>query len=276
MIDRRAYCETFSQLRASGDAKREALERMRHQRIKKKPRPLRVLGLTAAVVAALCVTAGAVNLATDGALFRQFRVVWQDDSRLELQDAEGNRVSAALVGENLVTREEGRLILHAGGEDMDITDAMAARGYYHYAYDMTVIHGDGAQEAVHCFCHGDFQHHNLLCCRDGFAVINFEKYLLDNPVRDLYLFLRKLLEKNSWSPSLALSILTAYETQRTLSDQDRRQLYYRFAYPEKFWKIVNFYYNSGKAWIPGRNREKLENLLRQEEEKKAFLDSVLK
>ena len=120
-----------------------------------------------------------------------------------------------------------------------------------------------------CFCHGDLQHHNLLCCREGFSVINFEKYLVDNPVRDLYLFLRKLLEKNGWSSSIALSILTAYETQRTLSDQDRRQLYYRFAYPEKFWKIVNFYYNSGKAWIPGRNREKLENLLRQEEEKKA-------
>ena len=127
-----------------------------------------------------------------------------------------------------------------------------------------------------CFCHGDFQHHNLLCCRDGFAVINFEKYLLDNPVRDLYLFLRKLLEKNGWSASLAVSILTAYGTQRTLSDQDRRLLYYRFSYPEKFWKIVNFYYNNGKAWIPARNRDKLENLLRQESEKKVFLDSVLK
>lgn len=135
---------------------------------------------------------------------------------------------------------------------------------------------DAADDARGCFCHGDFQHHNLLCCRDGFAVINFEKYLPDNPVRDLYLFLRKLLEKNAWSSSIALSIMTAYETQRTLSDQDRKQLYYRFAYPEKFWKIVNFYYNSGKAWIPGRNREKLENLLRQEPEKKAFLDSVLK
>ncbi len=66
------------------------------------------------------------------------------------------------------------------------------------------------QDQEGCFCHGDFQHHNLLCCREGFAVINFEKYLRDNPVRDLYLFLRKLLEKNSWSPSLALSILTAY------------------------------------------------------------------
>lgn len=127
-----------------------------------------------------------------------------------------------------------------------------------------------------CFCHGDFQHHNLLWKQDGFTVINFEKYLPDNPVRDLYLFLRKLLEKNNWSVSLAVSILTAYETQRTLSEPDRRQLACRFAYPEKFWKIVNFYYNSGKAWIPGKNREKLERLLKQEEEKNIFLESVLK
>lgn len=126
------------------------------------------------------------------------------------------------------------------------------------------------------FCHGDFQQHNLLWQQDGFHVINFERYILDNPVRDLYLFLRKLLEKNSWSPSLGLSILTAYETQRTLTREDRRQLGYRFAYPEKFWKIVNFYYNSGKAWIPGRNREKLESLLAQEGEKKMFLETVLK
>ncbi len=51
------------------------------------------------------------------------------------------------------------------------------------------------------------------------------------------------------------------------------QLYYRFRYPEKFWKIVNFYYNSGKAWIPGRNLEKLEKLLAQEEEKVKFLEN---
>ena len=54
------------------------------------------------------------------------------------------------------------------------------------------------------------------------------------------------------------------------------QLYYRFAYPEKFWKIVNFYYNSGKAWIPGRNMEKLEKLLMQEKEKKDFLETIFR
>ena len=127
-----------------------------------------------------------------------------------------------------------------------------------------------------CFCHGDLQHHNLIWRPEGFAVINFEKCMADNPVRDLYLFMRKLLEKNSWSVSVGVSILTAYETQRVLSEEDRRQLYYRFSYPEKFWKIVNFYYNSGKAWIPGKNGEKLENLLKQENEKNVFLNSVLK
>ena len=91
-----------------------------------------------------------------------------------------------------------------------------------------------------------------------------------------YQFLRKLLEKNCWSASLGLSMLTAYETQRILSETDRKQLYYRFSYPEKFWKIVNFYYNNGKAWIPDKNREKLETLLCQENEKVRFLDSVLR
>ena len=57
---------------------------------------------------------------------------------------------------------------------------------------------------------------------------------------------------------------------------DYRQLYYRLAYPEKFWKIVNFYYNTGKAWIPGRNMEKIEKLFAQEREKQLFLEYIFK
>ncbi len=69
-------------------------------------------------------------------------------------------------------------------------------------------------------------------------------------------------------------LLTSYNGVRPLDERDYRQLYLRFAYPEKFWKIVNFYYNSGKAWIPGRNMEKLEKLFAQEREKKLFLKSL--
>ena len=41
------------------------------------------------------------------------------------------------------------------------------------------------------------------------------------------------------------------------------------------WKIVNYYYNSGKAFIPGKNAEKLEVILNQEKEKQKFIKVVL-
>lgn len=123
------------------------------------------------------------------------------------------------------------------------------------------------------FCHGDFQHHNLMCA-GSVSVINFEKFALDCQMRDLYLFLRKLLEKTNWSVPLARGLLDVYSKEKKLSAADMLQLYYRFAYPEKFWKIVNFYYNSGKAWIPGKNMEKLEKLLALNNVKKDFLEQT--
>ena len=125
------------------------------------------------------------------------------------------------------------------------------------------------------WCHGDYQYHNLLYEDNDINVINFEKCVCDSQVRDLYLFLRKLLEKNNWSVSAGDSLLEAYERKRPLSKEELRQLYYRLAYPEKFWKIVNFYYNTGKSWIPGRNMEKFDKLLKQEKEKELFLHTLL-
>ena len=107
-------------------------------------------------------------------------------------------------------------------------------------------------------------------------MVNFEKCLPDRPVRDLYLLLRKLLEKGNWSPAIGAELLQAYEKERPLSAEDRIDLYYRLAYPEKFWKIANFYFNSGKAWIPGKNQEKLEKLIAQEKEKQRFLNEVFR
>ncbi len=126
------------------------------------------------------------------------------------------------------------------------------------------------------FCHGDYQHHNILKTEQTFAVINFERCMMDNPIRDLYLFMRKLLEKNGWSQHLGSELLDAYNSVRPLSARSFVELYYRLAYPEKFWKIVNFYFNSGKAWIPEKNREKLVTLAGQEQQKQDFLNAVFR
>lgn len=134
--------------------------------------------------------------------------------------------------------------------------------------------GEGQDRAS--FCHGDYQYHNILRGTNGWFVVNFEKCLRDDPVRDLYLLLRKLLEKGSWSVALGEELLEAYGKERPISARSWIDLYYRLAYPEKFWKIVNFYYNSGKAWIPGKNQEKLERLIEQEKDKQHFLNRVFR
>lgn len=126
------------------------------------------------------------------------------------------------------------------------------------------------------FCHGDYQYHNIIKSDAGWFLINFEKCISDSPVRDLYLLMRKLLEKSNWSVALGMELLEAYEKEKPITAINRIDLYYRLAYPEKFWKIVNFYFNSGKAWIPGRNQEKLEKLIAQEKEKQRFLNEVFR
>ena len=126
------------------------------------------------------------------------------------------------------------------------------------------------------YCHGDYQYHNILLDQKTWYLINFERCIKDDPVRDLHLLLRKLLEKSGWSAQLGEKLLREYERIRPLSAISRIDLYYRLSYPEKFWKIANFYYNSGKAWITRKNLEKLEKLLSQETEKKAFLETVFR
>ena len=147
---------------------------------------------------------------------------------------------------------------------LQITEELQYYAYEEDSYEFPIV------------CHGDYQYHNIIQTEAGTVLINFEKCVRDYPVRDLYLFLRKLLEKNNWSQTLGDMLLESYNKERPLTDKDYSQLYYRFAYPEKFWKIVNFYYNTGKAWIPDRNMEKIEKLFAQEREKQLFLESILR
>ena len=125
-------------------------------------------------------------------------------------------------------------------------------------------------------CHGDLQHHNVIFTNDEIYFLNFEKYVLDSPMRDFSLFFRKMMEKNNWSKELGQFILESYQKKRWISEEEKYQLYYRLSYPEKFWKIVNFYYNSPKTWIPEKNMEKLEKIWKQEEEKRIFLENNYK
>ena len=134
---------------------------------------------------------------------------------------------------------------------------------------------EGMEPGDMLLCHGDFQRHNVLFCEGGIRIMNFEKCAWDDGSKDIYHFSRKMLEKGGWAPEIWEALLNAYEREWQLTQAGGRQLYYRFRYPEKFWKIVNYYYNRGKAFIPDKNREKLEILLEQEEGRNLFIKNVL-
>lgn len=126
------------------------------------------------------------------------------------------------------------------------------------------------------FCHGDYQHHNVWMEYNEIMILQFEKFMPDLPCRDLYLFLRKLLEKNNWDIRVGREMFEIYEKVRELTYIERISMIYRFAYPEKFWKIANYYFNSKKSFIPEKSMEKLEKLIEQEEAKEQFINEVLR
>jgi len=127
-----------------------------------------------------------------------------------------------------------------------------------------------------CVCHGDYNQHNVLIIKGFPAITNFDKCKVGVQVGDLYNFMRKILEKNNWDVELGKSMIRTYHEIRPLSDPEMENLLIRFIYPEKFWKIVNYYYNSNKAWTPVKNIEKLEMLAAQNKVKWSFLEEIFK
>lgn len=122
--------------------------------------------------------------------------------------------------------------------------------------------------------HGEYNYHNLIVTESDMAVTGFEHLHIGIPVHDLYYYLRKIMEKHIWKQNNGLKILEAYEGVRKLTPGEREYVGLRLAYPEKYWKTASTYYHSNKAWLPQKYVEKLELSVRQNEEKRAFLENI--
>lgn len=132
------------------------------------------------------------------------------------------------------------------------------------------------QEAVlkGILCHGNYNQHSIMICSRRMSIVNFEHMNTNLQIMDLYLFFRKMMEKYNWERRIGFSMLEEYERERSLSPGEKKIFYAMLSYPEKYWKIVNHYYNSNKAWISQKDIEKLQNIIHQEEEKQHFLSEL--
>lgn len=139
MMDERLYRETFSRLRASDEAKKEVLVKMsemNEKRTMKRPlKALRVLAMAAMLTLALAVTA---NAASNGMLFENLQIIWQNGSQIMLEDDQGNQVLVTGVYTDAEIRD-GKLVLTVDDEEFDITKDIEEKG----AYSATVESADG-------------------------------------------------------------------------------------------------------------------------------------
>lgn len=119
-------------------------------------------------------------------------------------------------------------------------------------------------------CHGEYNQHNVLIMKSKTAVTGFSHWYFGVQIGDLYHFMRKILEKSGWNMNLAEGMLKTYHRIRPISREEWENLKIRFTYPEKFWKLSNYYYTHNKAWISEKNTEKLQTLIRQKEKWAAF------
>lgn len=127
--------------------------------------------------------------------------------------------------------------------------------------------------------HGDYNYHNVMFLtgnvkQQAIATTNFEHLRIDVQVQDLYYFLRKVMEKYHWKETVGRSILEMYGRIRPLTEQEMEFLALKLAFPEKFWKTADAYYQSNKVWIPEKSVEKLQVAIRQTDEKMCFLEKI--
>ena len=79
---------------------------------------------------------------------------------------------------------------------------------------------------------------------------------------------------HGWQAEFGKSLIDAYDRERKLEETERRVLYAMLLYPEKYWKLVNFYYNSRKSWMSSKSYEKLLRIRGQEEGRIQFLEMI--
>ncbi len=122
--------------------------------------------------------------------------------------------------------------------------------------------------------HGNYNYHNLCFTPSKTVIYQTGMARYDLQMKDLYDFLRKVMEKTDWNLESGNRIISNYNVAKPITENEMRLLTAMLKFPYKYWKLVNHYYNSHKSWIPEKSIEKLERICKQNEKKNYFVECV--
>jgi spore coat protein, CotS family len=99
-----------------------------------------------------------------------------------------------------------------------------------------------------CFCHHDYTHHNIISSDDKLWIGNFDYCCFELKVYDLANLLRRKMRKCDWNIEKARLLIDGYTSVVELDNDDMEVMKLILLFPQKFWRVVNRYYNSRRSW----------------------------
>lgn len=98
------------------------------------------------------------------------------------------------------------------------------------------------------FCHHDYTHHNIIMEDDRVSLVNFDYCCFELKIYDIANFIRRKMRKCEWDISKTVLIIDSYNSIEPLSTEDMAVMKIILKFPQKFWRVVNRYYNSRRSW----------------------------
>lgn len=98
------------------------------------------------------------------------------------------------------------------------------------------------------FCHHDYTHHNIIMDGEKVIVMNFDYCCYELKIYDIANFIRRKMRKCDWDISKTELIINSYNSVESLSKEEMDVMKIILQFPQKFWRVVNRYYNSRRSW----------------------------
>lgn len=126
-------------------------------------------------------------------------------------------------------------------------------------------------ERQKAFGHGGYTDHTVLLGKGRTMITDFETIAYMISVNDLVMLMEKVMRKNQWEVRLGMTMLDAYHRWHPMSKEEWQFVYAGLLYPNRLCEICAKAYHTKRSWIPAAYKQKLEELLDQQENRKEFL-----
>lgn len=122
------------------------------------------------------------------------------------------------------------------------------------------------------FCHHDYTHHNIIVGENRLSVVNFDYCCLELRVYDIANLIRRKMRKCNWDIAKAVMIIDSYNACEPLDSDEMCILKLMLMFPQKFWRVINRYYNSRRSWSERSYLAKLQEVINEAAPHKKFLE----